>query len=96
MSMTLHLQPTDNTAIHQGDQQLSLDQADVSKSLIDAIRHLLSQQGCPIDNIRLNDVVHQHTSLSHSELEDVVAVLKGIGIKDMPEILEQPDAAFLP
>lgn len=94
--MTLHLQPTDNTAIHQGDQQLSLDQADVSKSLIDAIRHLLSQQGCPIDNIRLNDVVHQHTSLSHSELEDVVAVLKGIGIKDMPEILEQPDAAFLP
>lgn len=94
--MTLHLQPTDNTVIHQGDQQLSLDQADVSKSLIDAIRHLLSQQGYPIDNIRLNDVVYQHTSLSHSELENVVAVLKGIGIKDMPEILDQPDAAFLP
>ncbi len=96
MSMTPHLQPIDNTAIHQGDQQLSFDQADVTKSLIDAIRHLLSQQGYPIDNIRLNDVVYQHTSLNHSELEDVVAVLKGIGIKDMPEILEQPDAAFLP
>ncbi|WP_333613017.1 type I secretion system permease/ATPase [Psychrobacter sp.] len=94
--MTPHLQPTDNTASHQGDQQLSLDQTDVSKSLIDAIRHLLSQQGYPIDNIRLNDVTHQHTSLNHSKLEDVVAVLKGIGIKDMPEILEQPDAAFLP
>ncbi|WP_296244475.1 MULTISPECIES: type I secretion system permease/ATPase [unclassified Psychrobacter] len=94
--MTPHLQPIDNTAIHQGDQQLSFDQADVTKSLIDAIRHLLSQQGYPIDNIRLNDVVYQHTSLNHSELEDVVAVLKGIGIKDMPEILEQPDAAFLP
>ncbi|WP_228724553.1 type I secretion system permease/ATPase [Psychrobacter sp. KCTC 72983] len=72
------------------------------QTLTDALKHLLSQQGYPIDNIRLHDVVERHSSMparqgqSIHELGGVIAVLNGIGIKDMPKILEQPDAAFLP
>jgi len=29
-------------------------------------------------------------------LGGVISVLNGVGVEDLPEILEQPDAAFLP
>ena len=83
--------------VHQQQKEV-----DPIQTLTDALRHLLSQQGYPIDNIRLNDVVKQYSrkpenqGQSINELGGVVEVLKGIGINDMPQILEQPDAAFLP
>lgn len=97
--MSPNLQPTDAVFSRQNDQMANPSQVELISSLVYAIKHLLSQQGYPIDNIRLNDVVSQHKQHSQHdifELEGVVAVLKGIGIKDRPEILEQPDAAFLP
>ena len=99
MSMSPNLQPTDAIFSRQNDQMANPSQVELISTLVYAIKHLLSQQGFPIDNIRLNDVVSQHNQHSQHdifELEGVVAVLKGIGIKDRPEILEQPDAAFLP
>lgn len=99
MSMSPNLQPTDAIFSRQNDQMANPSQVELISSLVYAIKHLLSQQGYPIDNIRLNDVVSQHNQHSQHdifELEGVVAILKGIGIKDRPEILEQPDAAFLP
>lgn len=97
--MSPNLQPTDAVFSRQNDQMANPSQVELISSLVYAIKHLLSQQGYPIDNIRLNDVVSQHNQHSQHdifELEGVVAVLKGIGIKDRSEILEQPDAAFLP
>lgn len=99
MSMSPNLQPTDAIFSRQNDQMANPSQVELISTLVYAIKHLLSQQGYPIDNIRLNDVVSQHNQHSQHdifELEGVVAILKGIGIKDRPEILEQPDAAFLP
>lgn len=96
------MKPTQATSIRHGDQHDTLDENALTSSLVDAVRYLLSQQGYPVDNIRLNDVVRQHgarpkdTNQSIHEVGGVIAVLQGIGIKDMPEILEQPDAAFLP
>ncbi|MEN6670026.1 type I secretion system permease/ATPase [Psychrobacter sp. B38] len=102
--MSLNSQPT---SAHLGNQASTLDQSELTASLVDAIRHLLNQQGYPVDNIRLNDIVRQHEESAKKnhpnnnrpsirEIGGVIAVLQGIGIKDMPEILEQPDAAFLP
>lgn len=97
--MSPNLQPTEAVSIHHNDQPSNLDQ---TSTLIEAIRHLLSQQGYPVDNIRLNDIVKQHSELPKNkgqtihQLSGIIAILQGIGIKDMPEILEQPDAAFLP
>ncbi len=97
--MSPNLQPTEAVSINHDDQPSNLDQ---TSTLIEAIRHLLSQQGYPVDNIRLNDIVKQHSELPKNkgqtihQLSGIIAILQGIGIKDMPEILEQPDAAFLP
>lgn len=80
-----------------------LSPSELTQTLADAIRHLLSQQGYPIDNVRLQDVIARHDGLSASnkgqainELGGVIGVLKDVGINNTPEILEQPDAAFLP
>ncbi|SLJ84788.1 type I secretion system permease/ATPase [Psychrobacter sp. DAB_AL43B] len=77
--------------------------SELTQTLVNAIRHLLNQQGYPIDNIRLQDVVARHDGRlandkgqAINELGGVIAILKDIGIDRTPEILEQPDAAFLP
>jgi len=98
--MSSNLKPTKAAFVHH-DEQNTLDQSELTSSLVDAIKHLLSQQGYPVDNIRLNDVVKQHNehpknNQSIREVGGIIAVLEGIGITDTPEILEQPDAAFLP
>ncbi|MGP5373885.1 type I secretion system permease/ATPase [Psychrobacter alimentarius] len=98
--MSSNLKPTKAAFVHH-DEQNTLDQSELTSSLVDAIKHLLSQQGYPVDNIRLNDVVKQHSEHPKSnqsirEVGGIIAVLEGIGITDTPEILEQPDAAFLP
>lgn len=100
--MSLNSKPTQATFNHHGDQHSALEPSVLTASLVEAIRYLLSQQGYPVDNIRLNDVVRQHSDESRNnrqsirEVGGIIAVLQGIGIKDMPELLEQPDAAFLP
>lgn len=100
MSTNLPVTPSEDTV--QLQTPPSSSEIDFTATLTDAIRHLLSQQGYPIDNIRLHNIVERHSESSNRqaqsihELGGVVAVLEGIGIKDRPEILEKPDAAFLP
>ncbi len=100
--MSSNSQPTQATSDRYDDHHSALDQSELTASLVDAIRHLLNQQGYPVDNIRLNDIVRQHEEGAKNnrpsirEIGGVIAVLQGIGINDMPEVLEQPDAAFLP
>ncbi|MFK3868997.1 type I secretion system permease/ATPase [Psychrobacter faecalis] len=100
MSTNLPVTPSEDTV--QLQTPPSSSEIDFTATLTDAIRHLLSQQGYSIDNIRLHDIVERHSESSNRqaqsihELGGVVAVLEGIGIKDRPEILEKPDAAFLP
>lgn len=102
MSTKLQSTPATPRVIRDINDQPSAEPIDFSQTLTDAIRHVLNQQGYPIDNIRLHDVVKQHHSRSERQgqsihdFDGVVAVLQGLGIKDLPEILEQPDAAFLP
>ena len=81
----------------------SSPEVSVEQSLADALRHLLSQQGYPVDNIRLQDVIRKHNTPKAQEqgrgintLGGCIGVLRGLGIEESPEILEQPDAAFLP
>lgn len=100
--MSSNSKPTQASFTRHEEHQTALDQSELTASLVEAVRYLLSQQGYPVDNIRLNDIVRQHSARSKDnhqsihEVGGVIAVLKGIGIKDTPEILEQPDAAFLP
>ena len=67
--------------------------------LAEALRHLLTQQGYPIDNIRLQDVISKHQNTDGSAAlspEQLFDVLQEIGVSDTPEILTKPDAAVLP
>ena len=100
--MSAPLQTTSSQPVSHHDALPQSSEPNFTETLTDAIKHLLGQQGYPVDNIRLHDVVKRHSELSDRqgqsihELGGVIAVLKGIGITDTPEILEQPDAAFLP
>lgn len=99
--MSAQLQKTPSQSVDHHELQ-HLEQVDLTETLTDAIKHLLGQQGYPVDNIRLHDVIKRHSEQSDRQgqsihdLGGVIAVLQGIGITDIPEILEQPDAAFLP
>jgi len=99
--MSAQLQKITSQSVGHNEGQY-IEQIDLTKTLTDAIKHLLGQQGYAVDNIRLHDVVKRHSEQSDRqgqsihELGGVIAVLQGIGITDVPEILEQPDAAFLP
>ena len=99
--MSAQLQKTSSQSVDHHELQYS-EPVNLTETLTDAIKHLLGQQGYPVDNIRLHNVVERHSEQSDTqgqsihELGGVIAVLQGIGITDTPEILEQPDAAFLP
>ena len=74
-----------------------------AQSLSDALRHLLNQQGYPIDSVRMNETIRRFDSPEQNDsgagiktLGGVVAVLKGLGINESPEILAAPDPAFVP
>ncbi|SUD91276.1 type I secretion system permease/ATPase [Psychrobacter phenylpyruvicus] len=93
---------TDNTELHHELVPSSPD-VSIAKSLADALKHILSQQGYPVDNIRLQDVIRKFDNQREVEqgrgintLGGIVSVLNGLGIEEIPEVLEQPDAAFLP
>lgn len=93
---------TKSESVDGNEQYLKTTRIELTQTLADAIKHLLSQQSYPIDNIRLQEVVDRHHNLafSHNQsshrLNDVIAMLQDIGIDDAPEVLKQPDAAFLP
>ena len=105
MSTNQHLSDnieSDNLGSHH-ELVPSSDELTTAQSLADALRHLLSQQGYPVDNIRLQDIIRKHDNPKAEEqgrgintLGGFVGILRGLGIEESPEILEQPDAAFLP
>ncbi|CAM4224866.1 type I secretion system permease/ATPase [Psychrobacter arenosus] len=100
----------DRTANFEGGTDLDnalldavVEERALEQTLADAIRHLLSQQGYPIDNVRLQEIILRHIKKAAANkgpevntIGGVVSVLNGVGVEDLPEILEQPDAAFLP
>ena len=102
MHMSTNSQVIPPQPVADNQEHKNTEPVDFTQTLTDAIRHLLNQQGFPVDNIRLYDVAQHHNEASNKQgqsihdLGGVIAILKGIGIKDMPEILEHPDAAFLP
>ena len=105
MSTNQHLSDnieSDNLGSHH-ELVPSSNELTTAQSLADALRHLLSQQGYPVDNIRLQDIIRKHDNPKAEEqgrgintLGGFVGILRGLGIEESPEILEQPDAAFLP
>lgn len=102
--MSANFQSTNpNLETDAGKLGLLFESPQLAQTLADAIRHLLSQQGYPIDNVRLQEIIIRHEQKNAANkaeaintLGGVIAVLQGVGVEDMPEILEQPDAAFLP
>ncbi len=62
-----------------------------------AISYLLSSQGYPIDNVRLHDIVAKMSDKTEfDDISSVIQVLRGVGVNQLPEVLENPDPAFLP
>ena len=59
-----------------------------------ALHTLLTEQGYPIDNVRLQGVIQQQPSLHL--YSSIIRVLSQLGIDAPPESLPTPDAAFLP
>ncbi len=99
--MSANLKLIKPESIEQQDQIQILDQSKLTQTLIDAIKHILGQQGYPVGNIRFSSVMKNDSGANDSvhgihKLDQVNTVLKEIGIDASPEILEQPDAAFLP
>lgn len=65
-----------------------------AQHLATALHTLLTQQGYPIDNVRLYGVIDQQANLK--TLAGIIAILKQLGVEQLPEALPIPDAAFLP
>lgn len=63
-------------------------------ALVEALRTLLTQQGYPIDNVRLHGVIYQQQDVM--TLASIINILNQLGIDQLPEALPAPDAAFLP
>ena len=59
-----------------------------------ALRTLLTEQGYPIDHVRLQGVIYQQQDLI--TLASIINILNQLGIDQLPEALPTPDAAFLP
>lgn len=79
------------------EKPTALAEKDLQAQLVFSLRLILAQQGYPIDNVRLLDVIVNKTKLNGAQtLSALMDVLKNIGIRQYPEILEEPDAAFLP
>ncbi len=65
-----------------------------AKHLVSALQILLTQQGYPIDNVRLYGVIYQQSNLT--TLATIITILNQLGVDQLPEALLKPDAAFLP
>ena len=62
--MSAHPQKTEPQSVGHNDEVQPSEQIDLTETLTDAIKHLLSQQGYPVDNIRLHDVAERHSEQS--------------------------------
>ena len=82
--------PTSQLSVPAPDEQINEQAAQLAA----ALHTLLTQQGYPIDSVRLHGVLHQQTELV--TLASIVRVLEQLGIDQLPESLPIPDAAFLP
>lgn len=90
---------SDEAFIADPTSSLSTSRADESSNehkaqLIEALHTLLTQQGYPIDRVRLYGVIEQQDELL--TLASIIRVLKTLGVEQLPEALPKPDAAFLP
>lgn len=90
---------SDGALIKDHASPLSTSMADESPNehkaqLIAALHTLLTQQGYPIDSVRLHGVIEQQGELQ--SLASIVRVLSELGVEQLPEALPNPDAAFLP
>ncbi|MBF0659819.1 type I secretion system permease/ATPase [Psychrobacter sp. NG25] len=76
------------------DEQLHEQISHDAEQLAVALHTVLTQQGYPIDKMRLYGVLHQQPELM--TLASIVKVLEQLGVDQLPESLPIPDAAFLP
>ncbi len=67
----------------------------LASQLSTALHTLLTEQGYPIDKIRLHSVIEQQRENLRT-IGGIITVLKQLGIEQLPEALSAPDAAFLP
>ncbi len=66
-------------------------------NVIFAISHILSSKGYPIDNIRLYDIVAKMPETTDFDaIASIIEILRGVGVNELPEVLVNPDPAFLP
>lgn len=71
--------------------------ANMQGSVVFALAQILTQQGYPVDKIRLRDVVRRQDTIdSLDNLASIIKILSDLGVAEAPEILESPDAAFFP
>lgn len=68
---------------------------EIAAQLSAALHTLLTQQGYPVDKIRLYSVIDQQREPLLA-IAPIINVLKQLGIEQLPETLAAPDAAFLP
>ncbi|MDN3453511.1 MULTISPECIES: type I secretion system permease/ATPase [unclassified Psychrobacter] len=76
------------------DEQLNEQISHDAEQLAVALHTVLTQQGYPIDKMRLYGVLSQQPELM--TLASIVKVLEQLGVDQLPESLPIPDAAFLP
>ena len=76
------------------DEQENEQVSQQAAQLAVALHTVLTQQGYPIDKVRLYGVLHQQTELM--TLASIIKVLEQLGVDQLPESLPMPDAAFLP
>lgn len=86
--------PTSQFLTPETDEQVKEQVSNEIEQLAFSLHTLLTQQGYPIDKVRLYGVLHQQTELM--TLASIVKVLEQLGVDQLPESLPMPDAAFLP
>ena len=80
--------------VPETDEQLNEKIGHDAEQLAVALHTVLTQQGYPVDKMRLYGVLHQQSELM--TLASIVKVLEQLGVDQLPESLPIPDAAFLP
>ena len=86
--------PTSQFLTSGTDEQVKEQLSNEIEQLAASLNTLLTQQGYPIDKVRLYGVLHQQTELT--TLASIVKILEQLGVDQLPESLPMPDAAFLP
>ncbi len=97
MTMNLPQKSDDTHEISDFSERVNQYETNAQNNLIFAISHILTAQGFPIDRVRLVDVSNQviKTNDLH-EVSTLINILQGVGIVELPEILGEPDPAFVP